>query len=56
MRDVLPTFLDAASIQKPEEMDGLSMLDVLRNKDWRKILDLEHSKIENIWWWSNAPF
>ncbi len=45
LRDVLPTFLDAASLLKPEEMDGASMLDVLRNKAWRKQLDLEHSRI-----------
>ena len=52
LRDVLPTFLDAASLQKPEEMDGASMLDVLRDKPWRKQLDLEHSLIyepDNAW-------
>jgi arylsulfatase A-like enzyme len=52
LRDVLPTFLDAASLQKPEEMDGASMLDVLHDKAWRKQLDLEHSRIyepDNAW-------
>ena len=52
LRDVLPTFLDAASLQKADEMDGASMLDVLRDKDWRKQLDLEHSRIyepDNAW-------
>jgi len=52
LRDVLPTFLDAASLQKPEALDGASMLDVLRNKAWREQLDLEHSRIyepDNAW-------
>ncbi len=52
LRDVLPTFLDAAALQKPEEMDGESLLDILYNKEWRKLLDLEHSRIyepENAW-------
>jgi arylsulfatase A-like enzyme len=52
LRDVLPTFLDAAALQKPEEMDGGSMLDILRDKAWRKQLDLEHSRIyepDNAW-------
>jgi choline-sulfatase len=52
LRDLLPTFLDAASLQKPEELDGESMLDVLRNKAWRKQLDLEHARIyepDNAW-------
>ena len=52
LRDVLPTLLDAASLQKPEEMDGASMLDVLRDRPWREQLDLEHSRIyepDNAW-------
>ena len=52
LRDVLPTFLDAAAINKPEEMDGRSMFDVLHQKEWRKLLDLEHSQIyepDNAW-------
>lgn len=52
LRDVLPTFLDAAGLQKPQIMDGTSMLNVLKNKSWRKMLDLEHSQIyemDNAW-------
>lgn len=52
LRDVLPTFLDAVSIPKPEEMDGGSMLDILREKEWRTQLDLEHARIyeaDNAW-------
>lgn len=52
LRDVLPTFLDAAGITKPELMDGMSMLDILNGKKWRKILDLEHAQIyekDNAW-------
>ncbi len=52
LRDVLPTFLNAANLPKPIIMDGESMLDILRNKPWRKILDLEHAQIyekDNAW-------
>jgi arylsulfatase A-like enzyme len=52
LRDVLPTFLDAAGIPKPQVMDGESMLDILRKKSWRKMLDLEHAQIyeeDNAW-------
>jgi arylsulfatase A-like enzyme len=52
LRDVLPTFLDAVGMMKPDEMDGGSMLDILRDKPWRNILDLEHSRIyepDNAW-------
>ena len=52
LRDILPTFLDAAGLQKAKIMDGVSMLNVLRGKAWRNILDLEHSQIyekDNAW-------
>ena len=52
LRDVLPTFLDAAGLYKPVEMDGESMLNILKDKLWRTILDLEHSQIyepDNAW-------
>ena len=52
LRDVLPTFLDASGMHKPELMDGKSMLNILNGKPWRKILDLEHSLIyekDNAW-------
>jgi arylsulfatase len=42
LRDVLPTFLDAASLPKPPAVEGLSLLDALRGKPWRSVLDLEH--------------
>ncbi|MFH1744425.1 MAG: arylsulfatase [bacterium] len=54
LRDVLPTFLDAAGLEKPAEMDGMSMLDLIRGKtdSWREVLDLEHGTCywkENAW-------
>jgi choline-sulfatase len=52
LRDILPTFLDVAGMAKPEEMDGASMFDVMRGKEWRTVLDLEHSRIyepDNAW-------
>lgn len=52
LRDVLPTFLDAAGIPKPQVMDGASMLDIMKDKSWRKMLDLEHAQIyekDNAW-------
>ena len=52
LRDILPTFLDAAGIPKPSSMDGLSMLDIFRGKKWRSTLDLEHAQVyepDNAW-------
>jgi arylsulfatase A-like enzyme len=52
LRDVFPTFLDAAGIPKPSVMDGMSMLHILRGKKWRHQLDLEHAQIyekDNAW-------
>jgi len=54
LRDVLPTFLDAAGIDKPAHMEGLSMLDIVRGNTghWREVLDLEHGRCywdENAW-------
>ena len=43
LRDVLPTFLDAAGLPKPLGVEGLSLLDALRGKPWRSVLDLEHA-------------
>ena len=45
LRDVLPTFLDAAGVEPPIELDGKSMLDLARGKSqgWRSYIDLEHS-------------
>ncbi|MFC2123574.1 arylsulfatase [Bacteroidota bacterium] len=54
LRDVLPTFLGAAGLQKPQEMDGMNMLELIQGDKsaWRKILDLEHGTCywkENAW-------
>lgn len=45
LRDVLPTFLDAAKAPIPTEVDGESLLDPIRNKKapWRQYIDLEHA-------------
>ncbi len=45
LRDVLPTFLDAAGIAIPKFIDGASMLGPIRGAApaWRKAIDLEHS-------------
>ena len=52
LRDVLPTFLDAAGMEQPSKMDGASMFRILRNESWRTMLDLEHAQIyekDNAW-------
>lgn len=54
LRDFLPTFLDAAGTAIPEDMDGLSLLQLVRNPDadWRPYIDLEHAtaySAENYW-------
>ncbi|VGO22325.1 arylsulfatase [Pontiella sulfatireligans] len=45
LRDIMPTFLDAAGLPIPNGLDGESMINILRNPDctWREVLDLEHS-------------
>lgn len=55
LRDVLPTFLDAASIDKPTEMNGMSILPLLNNDNagWRSYIDMEHAAIyENHNYWA----
>ena len=45
LRDILPTFLDAAGASvDPKRFDGRSMLDLVRGKTegWREWIDLEH--------------
>ncbi len=44
LRDVLPTFLDAASLPGGEDMDGASLLPLIAgtNSAWRSCIDLEH--------------
>jgi arylsulfatase A-like enzyme len=54
IRDVLPSFLDFAQIPQPSEMDGLSVLALLRDPaaEWRPFIDLEHATCyekENYW-------
>lgn len=54
LRDFLPTFLDAAGAQIPEDMDGASLLKLIKEKNpgWREYIDLEHSRCyqkENYW-------
>ncbi len=46
LRDILPTFLDAAGASTdPKRFDGRSLLGPIRGKaqDWRKYIDLEHN-------------
>ena len=52
LRDIFPTFLDAAGIPKHPLMDGMSMLHILKGEKWRETLDLEHARIyepDNAW-------
>lgn len=54
IRDILPTFLDAATIIQPNTMDGQSVLPLLMEPKygWREYIDLEHATCysdENYW-------
>lgn len=43
LRDILPTFLEAAGTVAPQPLDGRSLLDAVRGvADWRAVIDLEH--------------
>jgi len=43
LRDVPPTFLEAAGVRAPESLDGRSLLAVARGESgWRPWIDLEH--------------
>jgi len=44
LRDIFPTFLDAAGVAPKRQLDGRSLLDPVRGKDagWRQWIDLEH--------------
>lgn len=45
LRDILPTMLDAAGARVPADMDGASMLSLVKTSDapWRQYIDLEHA-------------
>jgi arylsulfatase A-like enzyme len=54
IRDILPTFLDAAGARIPETVEGRSLLEPIRNPAaaWREFIDLEHDVCygpENHW-------
>ena len=54
LRDVLPTFLDAAGASIPEHLDGMSLLRLVRGntESWRPFIDMEHNVCyskENHW-------
>jgi arylsulfatase len=55
LRDILPTFLDVAGINKPLEMEGTSLLKLISDpltQDWRSFIDLEHAStyiFDNYW-------
>jgi arylsulfatase A-like enzyme len=54
LRDILPTFLDAAGEEIPEGLDGMSLLRLVRpgKQRWRAYIDLEHDvcySAENHW-------
>lgn len=54
LRDVLPTFLDAAGASPARKLDGASLLALIRNRGagWREFIDLEHNicySPENHW-------
>ncbi|MDE6826079.1 MAG: arylsulfatase [Paramuribaculum sp.] len=45
LRDILPTFIDIAGGEVPQQMDGRSMLTLVteENPEWRRWIDLEHA-------------
>jgi Arylsulfatase A and related enzymes len=54
LRDILPTFLDAAGTAPKAKLDGASLLTLIRNSnaEWREYIDLEHGVCysrENNW-------
>ncbi|MBX5494974.1 MAG: arylsulfatase [Bryobacteraceae bacterium] len=54
LRDILPTFLDAAGAAPKAKLDGASLLTLIRNSsaEWREYIDLEHGVCysrENNW-------
>ena len=53
LRDILPTFLEAAGAQVPEDMDGKSLYPLYRNPEaaWRPYIDLEHTAYRDYKHW-----
>jgi arylsulfatase A-like enzyme len=54
IRDLLPTFLDAAGREAPQSLDGKSLLELVKSNGagWREYIDLEHNVCyskENHW-------
>jgi choline-sulfatase len=54
LRDVLPTFLDVAGADIPDHLDGMSLLNLVRDEStrWRPYVDMEHNVCyhrENHW-------
>lgn len=54
LRDFLPTFIDIAGGSVPPDMDGKSLLTLVKSDtpEWRKYIDLEHAtcyRPENYW-------
>jgi arylsulfatase len=54
LRDFLPTFLEVANGRQSAQMDGMSLLRLLKNpkSEWRPYIDLEHATCyekENYW-------
>jgi arylsulfatase len=49
LRDLLPTFLDAAGVAIPDHLDGKSLLHLVRSNgaEWRSFIDLEHNVCYN---------
>ncbi len=45
LRDILPTMLQASGTNQPQEMDGLSIFPLIKEKraPWRDFIDLEHA-------------
>jgi len=45
LRDILPTFLEVAEVQPPDNLDGKSLLALARDPQapWREYIDLEHN-------------
>ena len=56
LRDLLPTFLDAAALQIPSSLNGSSLLNLLKlpkhreggDLNWRNYIDLEHNICYNV--------